>query len=249
MFEEKIDPGYIVTQAGTSEGTQIKYKKDGYWYKLDTNGREGLCEYLASHLLTYSDLKSDEYILYEQGMINGTPGCRSKDYLADKNDEFITIYRLYYNEFGRNLAEVLAGFDRVEERIEYTISFVKQSCGIDITDYLAKTITLDSIILNEDRHVNNLALIGSDQGFRPAPIFDNGHSLLTVNRSVNRNFPMEDNVRRVIAKPFSGSYQAMLKFFGKGFQLDVSNALKWLKKEQASRERDVLVYMLEHSIF
>ena len=33
MFKEELEEHYIVTQVGTSEGTQIKYKKDNYWYK------------------------------------------------------------------------------------------------------------------------------------------------------------------------------------------------------------------------
>lgn len=33
MFSENIGNDYIVIQEGTSEGTQVKYKKDDYWYK------------------------------------------------------------------------------------------------------------------------------------------------------------------------------------------------------------------------
>ncbi|MBR4514537.1 MAG: hypothetical protein IKO61_06590 [Lachnospiraceae bacterium] len=245
MFDETIDEKYIVYQEGTSEGTQIKYKKDGYWYKLDSQGNEGLCEYLASTLLQYSDLKPDEYIRYEQGLINGRPGCRSKDFLEHEDEELVTIYRLYYNEYGRNLAEVLAGQETMEERIAYTTQFVKKSTGCDITDYLKKTITLDRLILNEDRHVNNLALIGTDSGFRAAPIFDNGKSLLTANPSFNKILPLSENVKRVIARPFSGSFQQMYDYFGAGFKIDVSRALSWLENEPESREKSILMYQLK----
>lgn len=40
MFSENIGNDYIVIQEGTSEGTQVKYKKDGYWYKKDNRGNE-----------------------------------------------------------------------------------------------------------------------------------------------------------------------------------------------------------------
>ena len=245
MLRIELDSNYIIQDSGTSEGTQIKYKKDGYWYKLDRDGKEGLVEYLASKLLSFSDLEKNDYIEYEQVIINGKSGCRSADYLKD-GESFITIYRLYYNEFGKNLAEVLARFDSMEERIEHTLSFVKKTTGLDMRDYLAKIITLDRIILNEDRHVNNLAIIGADNGYRVAPIFDNGRSLLTANVSVNWNFDMKENVRRVVAKPFSGSHESMYKYFGKGFNIDITKALKWLKKEKESKERDVLIYQLTH---
>ena len=42
MFKEEIGNEFIVIQEGTSEGTQIKYRKDGFWYKKDNRGHEGL---------------------------------------------------------------------------------------------------------------------------------------------------------------------------------------------------------------
>ncbi len=41
MFLDKISNEYIVIQQGTSEGSQIKYKKGNYWYKMDKRGCEG----------------------------------------------------------------------------------------------------------------------------------------------------------------------------------------------------------------
>ena len=244
MFKVKIDEKYIIDDRGTSEGTQVKYRKDGFWYKLDQDGREGLCEYLASKLLSFTDLKENDYIVYTQGLINGKTGCRSKNYL-NHGEEFITFYRLYYNEYGKSLAEVLAQMETMEERIEYTCSFVKKQTDLDVRSYLSKIITLDRIILNEDRHVNNLAVIGSGDGFSLAPIFDNGRSLLTANVSVNWNFDIKEHVRRVIAKPFSGSHKAMFDYLGEGFILDFKGALKWLNSEDESKERDVLIYMIK----
>lgn len=245
MFDEKIDERYIITQEGTSEGTQVKYYKDNYWYKLDRDGREGLCEYLSSKLLTYSDLDEQEYILYEEGRVNSRNACRSQNYLKN-GEEFITLYRLYYNEFGSNLAEVLARIDSMEGRIRYTLDFVKNSTGLDISDYLAKIFTLDRIILNEDRHVNNIAIISYDNEFRPAPIFDNGRSLLTANVSVRWQLDdISDSVRRVTARPFSGSHQDMYDYFGEGFKINYKAALEWLYTEPQSRERDVLIYQIE----
>ncbi|MCR5105791.1 MAG: hypothetical protein K6B68_15260 [Eubacterium sp.] len=90
MFDVILDESNVVIQEGTSEGTQIKYFRDGFWYKLDKDGKEGLCEYLSSKLLTFSSLNFDEYIQYEQGIINGRPGCRSKNFLKS-GEELITL--------------------------------------------------------------------------------------------------------------------------------------------------------------
>lgn len=243
MFQERIEDAYIVTQMGTSEGTQIKYKKGDYWYKKDSRGKEGLTEYLVSKLLTFSDLAVSEYILYEPGYINDVSGCRSENFLGE-GEELVTFYRLYYNEFGRDLSQVLAGMDSMEERIEYVLRFIEQSCGLDVSDYLRKIIMLDMLVLNEDRHLNNLAVIFKEDHFICAPIFDNGVSLLTANQSVNWNFSIEENVKRVIARPFSGYHERMYEYFGKGFSLDCQAAFKWLDEEPESREKEVLEYQL-----
>ena len=186
MFSENIGNDYIVIQEGTSEGTQVKYKKDGYWYKKDNRGNEGRAEYLVSKFMQFTTLQENEFISYEEGIINGKSGCRSKNFL-DEEEELVTFYRLYYNEVGKDLSKVIANMNTMEERIEYVIRFIDQSCGLNIHAYLSKVLTLDMICLNEDRHLNNLALIMSGNEFYPAPIFDNGVSLLTANQSVNWN--------------------------------------------------------------
>lgn len=229
---------------GTSEGTQVKYRKGDYWYKEDNRGREGLTEYLVSHFLTFTDLQSEEYVLYEQGYINEKRGCRSKDFLAE-NESLLTFYRLYYSEFGGNLAEKLAKIATMEERISFTLKMVRSIIGLDVTDYLKKVLMLNMIVLNEDRHVNNLAVIFDGTDFRAAPIFDNGVSLLTANVSVNWHFPMEENVKRVIARPFSGSHKKMYEYLGKGFSVNWEAFLHWLDGQEDTKEKEVFRYQAQ----
>ena len=110
MFQEEITNEDIVIQNGTSEGTQVKYRKGKYWYKKDNHGNEGLTEYLVSHMLTYSDLDRSEYVVYEKGTINGCTGCRSENFLK-AGEELITFYRLYQNESGKDLSQVMASME------------------------------------------------------------------------------------------------------------------------------------------
>ena len=100
MFQETISDEYIVIQSGTSEGSQIKYRKDNYWYKKDNRGHEGRTEYLCSKLLSFSTLEQSEYVEYEQGYINQNMGCRSKNFLNPGdllvfNDTKVIPARLY----------------------------------------------------------------------------------------------------------------------------------------------------------
>ena len=135
--------------------------------------------------------------------------------------------------------------DTMEERIDFVVDVIKESCNLDVKDYLSKTLTLDMIVLNEDRHLNNLAVIMRGDEFFPAPIFDNGVSLLTANQSVNWNFDLQENVKRVIARPFSGNHEKMVEYLGTGFKVDFDQAIIWLKEEPDSMEKDVLMYQLE----
>lgn len=153
MFSENIGNDYIVIQEGTSEGTQVKYKKTDIGIK-DNRGNEGRAEYLVSKFMQFTTLQENEFISYEEGTINGKLGCRSKNFL-DEEEELVTFYRLYYNEVGKDLSKVIANMNTMEERIEYVIRFIDQSCGLNIHAYLSKVLTLDMICLNEDRHLNN----------------------------------------------------------------------------------------------
>ena len=134
----------------------------------------------------------------------------------------------------------------MEAFIEYTLDFFRKHLKLDIFKYLQNTFQLDMITLNEDRHFNNLAVIYDSvhDKYITAPIFDNGKSLLNGNRSYRSAFSIEENVKKVIALPFSGSHKKMFDYFGKGFSLDVDSALKWLESEVQSLYRDILIYQL-----
>lgn len=58
----------------SSLGVESKYFKDGYWYKQDISGYEGLAEEVCSMILRHSNL--EDYVEYEACTINGRPGCR-----------------------------------------------------------------------------------------------------------------------------------------------------------------------------
>lgn len=55
---------------------------------------------------------------------------------------------------------------------------------------------------------------------------------------------IEENVKRVIARPFSGAHEKMYQYLGKGFRLDCQKVYKWLDTEPQSREKEVLEYQL-----
>lgn len=244
MFDITLNDDLTVNIDGTSEGTQTKFYDNGYWYKTDTF-EEGIVEYLVSKLLTFSTLPKKSYVVYEYGKINGTSGCRSRDFLKP-GYELITFEHIHQRIAGTKLSAKKFEFESMESYFEYTVDFFRKHLDLDIKKYLKNIFTLDFITLNEDRHFNNLAVICDikNNKYLTAPIFDNGKSLLNGNRSDRPAFSIEENIKKVIALPFSDSHRKMFAYFGQGFSIDIESALEWLNTEPQSLYRDVLIYQL-----
>ena len=205
-----ISDEYLVRASGTSDGTQDKFFKDGLWFKLDRHGGEGIAQTTASLILKNCGLAPSKFVEYYPCVINGKNGCYSKNFLKE-DESFITIYRLYKNVTGRDLAQVCATMD-YDDAIEYVINFVKKQTNLDIHEYLANTFALDKAILNEDRHFNNLGLIYDGTEFYTAPIFDNGKAFLIGNKMAAEQSSLQEKIRKAYAKSFSPSFELNYKY-------------------------------------
>ena len=249
MFEISIDKKYIVSDIGTSDGTQVKYYLDNYWYKTDRYGGEALAECIATIIERNSNLKDDEYVCYEQGVVNGEKACRGLHFLKGKDESFVSFYRLYSNVYGENLAEVTSSM-KPEERVEYVLKFIKEYTELDVRRYLANTFAIDRIMINEDRHFNNLGVIMGKDEFRVAPIFDNGKALLVGNYSYSRYDTIQEKVKKVIARPFSGSHEWQYEYFKDycDIEFDKSAILKELRKLERTSEVEIAIYQVETNL-
>ena len=144
--------------------------------KANTFGYEDLAEWFVSQLLKFSNLSIEEYIEYDLCSIieegKTWEGCVSKNF-TKPGDLLITFSRLF--EMNLIDEEVFFESHNLSDRVALTIDTVYKLTGLDVTDYLRKTFTIDALIWNEDRHLNNLAVIYNDNsGFEICPIFDNG---------------------------------------------------------------------------
>lgn len=225
----EIGPEYIVQESGTSDGTQIKYYKDDKWYKVDRYGGEGQVEELVSDILSLTNLSDSDYVKYSQIIINEEAGCVSDNFLKP-NESFITLYRLYSNIQGGDLATVTSKMD-YDEAIDFVLEFMDKHAKVDLREYLADTFALDALILNEDRHFNNLGLIYDGERFRPAPIFDNGKSLFVGNKRYSPDKAMSENKKKAFAKAFSGSFDLNDSYLKKyrTFEFDYDKIESFLK--------------------
>lgn len=243
MKEYILSPEALVAVQGSSKGTQPKFLEKNYWYKQDQIGYEGIAEALVSKILSQSNIK--EYVSYERCLVNGRTGCRSKNFLK-QGEAYISFQRLHEIYQGSNLTETLQMLGTPEERIRYVLDFVYSKTGCDCKEYLSQILTLDMLILNTDRHLNNLGIVvNSISGEnRPAPIFDNGNSLLSDwGRFPNPNWKEELN--HVTGQPFSANLEYQAAVAGIGLQLNYSEIEKLLKAGPESRAVRVLEYQLQ----
>ena len=67
-----------------------------------------------------------------------------------------------------------------DDKIRITMDFVR-SLNISGADrYLTALIEFDALILNEDRHTNNICFIRRQDGLHIGPVFDNGCSTFVL---------------------------------------------------------------------
>ena len=167
----------------SSKGNQLKFERDGVWYKADYMGYEGLAEYTVSRLLCCSSLKEDEFVLYEPEQIRYNDsifnGCKSRDFLGGW--QLITLERLFQQVYGKGLNSMIYAIPDHTERLKMITEQVERVTGIrNFGIYLAKLLTIDVLFLNEDRHTHNIAVMTNDRKeFRLCPVFDNGACLLS----------------------------------------------------------------------
>lgn len=223
MKEYWLSDDYLIGKSGGSSGVQEKYYREGYWYKVDAVGREGLTEHLVSLLLRKSSLPKSRYAYYEWCKINGRFGCRSKSFLG-AHESFISMGSLCSVVYKKDLDRLLYECDTVEQKLSVLLNLGKD-IGMDLSEYLKTLLLLDMLICNRDRHIKNFGVIFNNQSkvYRIAPVFDNGQSLntgLTVSSKTH-------------SCTISGSYESQVTAFGypvqSAFYINYPELLKELK--------------------
>ena len=222
----------IGTDLRSSKGNQFKWLSNGFWYKADNNGYEGLSEYVVSSLLLKSSLKKEEFITYDIETIKYNEriylGCRSRNFLKE-GERIITLQRLYEATYGKDLKDALEETAIMRKRADYLIDMVINLTGIeDFGTYLYKLAVIDAFFLNEDRHFHNIGFIEKDGRYRLCPIFDNGAALLS---DVRFDYPYEEDVIRTIPRvhcktlceDFDDQLDALEQKYATAFQFNFSD--------------------------
>jgi hypothetical protein len=142
--------------------------------------------------------------------VNNKRACRSKSFL-NNNEVFITLENIICRIYGvENAQDYIWSFQDIGIRFNKLVEAVRIYTHeqLDITLYLQKIFYFDMLILNRDRHLNNLGVIVNIQSkkFREAPIFDNGQSLLGGYHGYVYSLGIENTIKKQNARTISGSF-------------------------------------------
>ena len=245
MEEFNFDKSILVATIGSENGAQPKYNSNGRWFKQDNCGYEGYSEYLVSKILEFSNV--DNFVKYSRCIINGKNGCVSDDFNHD-NEVFLSFQKMFDMYYGGEFEGKLSTMDSPEERIDFTKNFVFEQTGLDISDYLSSILSLDMLILNPDRHMNNLGVIANIKShtFRIAPIFDNGASLCSDLNRFPPYMSIDELRENVIGRPFSSNLELQALAAGISLKIDYDKAFEFLDFENTDiRAKKILIKQLD----
>lgn len=199
----------------SSKGNQEKWydQVSDLWYKLDQFGYEALAETVISTLLEQSNITTDTpftFVRYhmERLRVHGRErtGCSSKNFLQP-DQALITINRLLSSYLGKPLREKLVHLPSDKKRIAYLAEATAELTGLELfPQYLTLLFEVDALFCNDDRHLNNIAVIEQNGKFDYCPIFDNGAGLLSNTQLSQMDILPPALISALQARPFNTTF-------------------------------------------
>lgn len=241
----------------SSKGNQEKWLDKGRWYKLDQFGYEALTETFTSLLLERSNIEQDTPFRFtryrmERLLVHGRErtGCSSESFLRPGRS-IVTLSHLFRQHLGHSLAEELKRLSSDKKRIAYLAEETAALTGLEqFPEYLTLLFEIDSLVLNDDRHLNNIAVIEQNGHYDYCPIFDQGAGLLSNVQLSPMDIAPSALIRALRARPFSITFNRQLHtvqgMYGKQLRLpsftrkELMQELKPLLDYYAFRDRGLI---------
>lgn len=241
----------------SSKGNQEKWFDHGRWYKLDQFGYEALTETFTSMLLERSNIERDTSFRFtryrmERLHVHGRErtGCSSESFLLP-GQSIVTLSHLFRQYLGHPLKDELVRLPSDKKRIAYLAEETAAITGLkEFPEYLTLLFEIDSLVLNDDRHLNNIAVIEQDGHYDYCPIFDQGAGLLSNVQFSPMDIAPPALIRELRARPFNTTFNRQLHtaqgLYGKQLSLprftneQLVRELKPLLEYYAFRDRGII---------
>lgn len=201
----------------SSKGNQEKWLEKGKWYKLDQFGYEALAEVMTSRILERSNIETDTpftFVCYEMQKVKvhgfERTACVSRNFLQNGQSIF-TVNALFRQLSDAPLIKQLGKLTSDKRRMAYLADAVSEMTDLaDFDMYLALLFEIDALILNDDRHLNNIAVLEKDGRFSYCPIFDNGAGLLSNMQILRADIEPKSLMKSLTASPFQMTFNRSL---------------------------------------
>ena len=200
----------------SSKGNQEKWRDNGRWYKLDQFGYEALAETVISQLLERGSIETEtpfRFVRYRMERMNvhgrDRNGCSSADFLRP-GESIITLAHLF-KRYDQSLKEKLTRLPSDKQRISYLANATAEITGLPaFPQYLTLLFEIDGLFLNDDRHLNNIAVLEKNGQYDYCPIFDNGAGLLSNTQLAPMDIEPIALVRSAKARPFQTTFNRQI---------------------------------------
>lgn len=170
-----------------------------------------------------ADLLGIPHIKYDTIEENGEPYSVCEDFVTE-NTELIPAWQIFKTKKQDDDTSVYRHFLDCCESLAIPGAL----------DFLDKMITLDYIIMNEDRHFNNFGALRNPETLEwigMAPIYDSGTSL-----GYDKDFMQISNGGEYICKPFKNSHEK---------QIALVSSFQWLDTAKLSGVYDIVSETLQ----
>lgn len=241
----------------SSKGNQEKWLKNNRWYKLDQFGYEALSETVISTLLERSNIEKEtpfSFTRYQMERINvhgkELTGCSSKNFLKSKQS-IITLSHLFKRQEDKPLKKILSQLSSDKKRIAYLAEATAEFTGLkEFPKYLTLLFEVDSLFVNDDRHLNNIAVLQKDGVYDYCPIFDNGAGLLSNVQLSRMDIEPKALVSQLTASPFRTTFNRQMNtvrsLYGKQLKIpkfsrnEILEVVNPLLEFYAERDRGII---------
>ena len=251
----------------SSKGNQEKWYDQvaDCWYKLDQFGYEALTETVVSVLLERSNLETDTpftFVRYhmERLQVHGRErtGCSSGNFLQP-GQALITVNRLLSSHLGKPLREKLVRLSIDKKRIAYLAEMTAEMTGLKLfPQYLTLLFEVDALFCNDDRHLNNIAVIEKNGKYDYCPIFDNGAGLLSNTQLSQMDISPPALISALRARPFNTTFTRQMNtarsLYGTQLTIpklapnDVQKVLQPILEYYPQRDRGIIADRVEACI-
>lgn len=243
----------------SSKGNQEKWldSDSNRWYKLDQFGYEALAETLISMLLEKSNIKSDmpfRFVRYQMEKLHvhgrDRTGCVSDNFLKPAQS-LITVNRLLTNMLGVPLKKKLLQLPSNKRRIAYLAETTAEVTGLkEFPQYLTLLFEIDALFCNDDRHLNNIAVLEQDGRYSYCPIFDNGAGMLSNTQISQMDIEPKALIASMQARPFNTTFNRQMNtarsLYGNQLIMppfsaeDIHSAIQPLLEYYPARDRGII---------